>query len=257
VELMLLVAVAVPFFGAVLVWAWRDKAFAHWIGVGAAGLSLAAVALLPIGRGDGNWVSTGGHLSGGWWHQLEYEWAPAIHLDFALAVDGISWPLAVLTALLGLLCCLHNALGAEGRISSAPLQVPAATVATGGPSLAADDVSGVPGESATGVPGGVAGAGGAGEGAAPGEPGSAGASGAALGVSGSVAGAGSARPSALLTALLLAVQFASTLVFFADNLILFFVAFEAVLLPMWAIIHRYGDPAAGGGGGGKFAVVPV
>ncbi|GAA2170019.1 MULTISPECIES: complex I subunit 4 family protein [Glycomyces] len=231
---MLLVAVAVPFFGAVLVWAWRERAFAHWLGVGAAALSLAAVALLPIGRGDGNWVITGGHLSGGWWHQLEYEWAPAIHLDFALAVDGVSWPLAALTALLGLLCCLHNALGAEGR-TSAPLQVPVATVATGGPSLAADDVSGVPGQLGPGVPGGAA----------------------ALGASGSFAGAGAARPSASLTALLLAVQFASILVFFADNLILFFIAFEAVLLPMWAIIHRYGDPAARRHAAAKFALFTV
>ncbi|MDR7338367.1 NADH-quinone oxidoreductase subunit M [Glycomyces lechevalierae] len=232
--MMLLVAVAVPFFGAVLVWAWRERAFAHWLGVGAAALSLAAVALLPIGRGDGNWVITGGHLSGGWWHQLEYEWAPAIHLDFALAVDGVSWPLAALTALLGLLCCLHNALGAEGR-TSAPLQVPVATVATGGPSLAADDVSGVPGQLGPGVPGGAA----------------------ALGASGSFAGAGAARPSASLTALLLAVQFASILVFFADNLILFFIAFEAVLLPMWAIIHRYGDPAARRHAAAKFALFTV
>jgi NADH-quinone oxidoreductase subunit M len=305
---MLLVAVAVPFFGAVLVWAWRDRAFAHWLGVGAAALSLAAVALLPIGRGDGNWVSTGGHLTGGWWHQLEYEWAPAIHLDFALAVDGISWPLAALTALLGLLCCLHNALGAEGR-TSAPLQVPLATVATGGPSLAADDVSGVPGEPAPGMPGGaigatdssgrthtsaslqvplstvetggpslaaddvsgvpgesapgVAGEAGSADGpggaAALGEPGAIGVPGgaAALGGSGAFAGAGSARPSASLTALLLAVQFASILVFFADNLILFFIAFEAVLLPMWAIIHRYGDPAARRHAAAKFALFTV
>jgi proton-translocating NADH-quinone oxidoreductase chain M len=281
---MLLVAVAVPFFGAVLVWAWRDRAFAHWLGVGAAALSLAAVALLPIGRGDGNWVITGGHLSGGWWHQLEYEWAPAIHLDFALAVDGISWPLAALTALLGLLCCLHNALGAEGR-TSAPLQVPVATVATGGPFPAVDDVSGVPGEPAPGVPGGAIGATGSGGGTltsaslqvplstvetggpslaaddvsgvpgepAPDQPGGA----AALGASGSIAGAGSARPSASLTALLLAVQFASILVFFADNLILFFIAFEAVLLPMWAIIHHYGDPAARRHAAAKFALFTV
>jgi NADH-quinone oxidoreductase subunit M len=234
VELMLLVAVAVPFFGAVLVWAWRDRPFAHWIGAAAAALALAALALLPIGRGDGNWVISGGHLSGGWWHQLEYEWAPAIHLDFALAVDGASWPLAVLTALLGLLCCLHNALGAE-RHTSAALQVPAATVATGGPSLAAEDVSGVPGEPAPGAPD---------RGTAPGGP-------------GSVAGGDSARPSASLTALLLAVQFASTLVFFADNLILFFIAFEAVLLPMWAIIHRYGDPAARRHAAAKFALFTV
>ncbi|MFC3492427.1 complex I subunit 4 family protein [Glycomyces rhizosphaerae] len=208
---MLIPAVAVPFFGAVLVWAWRRKAFAHWIGVAAAALAFIVVAVLPIGRGSGtgNWVGIAEHLGGGWWHQIGFAWAPSIHLDFSLAVDGISWPLAMLTALLGLLCCLHNALGAE-RHTSAPLQVPASTVETGGPFPDADRASAVPG-----------------------------------------------KPSPTLTALLLAVQFASTLVFFADNLILFFIAFEAVLLPMWAIIHRYGDPAARRHAAAKFALFTV
>lgn len=204
---MLIPAVAVPFFGAVLVWAWRHKAFAHWIGVAAAALAFIVVAVLPIGRGDGNWLSVGG--SGGWWHQVDFAWAPSIYLDFSLAVDGISWPLALLTALLGLVCCLHNALGAEAHTSAA-LQVPQPTVETGGPFPVADRVSGVPG-----------------------------------------------KPSPTLTALLLAVQFASTLVFLADNLILFFIAFEAVLLPMWAIIHRYGDPAARRHAAAKFALFTV
>lgn len=174
---MLVPAVAVPFFGAVLVWAWRERAFAHWIGVGAATLALAVIAVLPVGRGNGDWSTISGSMTGGWWHEVEFAWAPSLHLDFSLAVDGVSWPLAMLTALLGLLCCLHNAL--------------------------------------------------------------------------------LTRPSPTLTALLLAVQFASTLVFFADNLILFFIAFEAVLLPMWAIIHRYGDPAARRHAAAKFALFTV
>jgi NADH-quinone oxidoreductase subunit M len=60
-----------------------------------------------------------------------------------------------------------------------------------------------------------------------------------------------------LTSLLLAVQGASTLVFLSDNLVLFFIAFEAVLLPMWAIIHRYGDPAARRHAAAKFALFTV
>lgn len=225
---MLVPAVAVPFFGAVLVWAWRERAFAHWIGVGAATLALAVIAVLPVGRGNGDWSTISGSMTGGWWHEVEFAWAPSIHLDFSLAVDGVSWPLAMLTALLGLLCCLHNALGAE-RHTSGSLQVAVASVATGGPSLAAGGVTGVPGRAA---------AGGAGEPRA-----------------GARSEAG--RPSPTLTALLLAVQFASTLVFFADNLILFFIAFEAVLLPMWAIIHRYGDPAARRHAAAKFALFTV
>ncbi|WP_243901247.1 complex I subunit 4 family protein [Glycomyces niveus] len=206
---MLVLAVAAPLFGAVLVWAWRERAAAHWVGVGAAAAALVAVALLPIGRGNGNWMTYGASLEGGWWHQVDFTWAPSLHLDFAIAVDGISWPLALLTALLGLLCCLHNALGAE-RHTSGSLQVGAANVATGGPSLAAGKTVGVPG-----------------------------------------------KPSPMLTVLLLAVQFASTLVFFADNLILFFIAFEAVLLPMWAMIRRYGDPAARRHAAAKFALFTV
>jgi proton-translocating NADH-quinone oxidoreductase chain M len=250
VELMLVPAVAVPFFGAVLVWAWRDRAFAHWIGVGAAALALAVVAVLPFGR----------KLPGGWWHEIAFAWAPSLYLDFSLSVDGISWPLAMLTALLSLLCCLHNALGVEGRTSAA-LKDRLARVETGGPSLAAGGASGVPAESPLGSRA---------------EPHTS----AALQVAPSSVETGGrprrslravnvqslaaddvsgvpGRPSPVLTSLLLAVQFASTLVFFADNLILFFIAFESVLLPMWAIIRRYGDPAARGRAAAKFALFTV
>nr|BFF23513.1 hypothetical protein GCM10025732_14780 [Glycomyces mayteni] len=63
--------------------------------------------------------------------------------------------------------------------------------------------------------------------------------------------------SPVLTALLLAVQAASTLVFLADNLVLFFIAFEAVLLPMWAIVHRFGDPATRRRAAAKFALFTI
>jgi len=39
------------------------------------------------------------------WHQLDLPWVPGLDLRFHLGVDGISWPLVVLTALLTLLCC--------------------------------------------------------------------------------------------------------------------------------------------------------
>ncbi|GAB3648862.1 NADH-quinone oxidoreductase subunit M [Glycomyces tarimensis] len=151
-------SVALPLLGAALTW-WLRRGS---IGVAASALALLAVAVLPMGRGDG------------WWHQVALSWAPAIRLDFALSVDGISWPLALLTALLGLLCCVHNARG----------------------------------------------------------------------------------PSTL-TALLLAVQGASTAVFLADNLVLFFIAFEAVLLPMWAIVYRYGIDSSRRHAANKFALFTV
>ena len=255
---MLIPAVALPFFGAVLVWAWRHKPFAHWIGAAASALALAAIALLPIGRGGDAWLSSGEQFTGGWWHQVDYAWAPSIYLDFSLAVDGISWPLALLTALLGLLCCIHNALGAE-RHPSAPLQLRRTSLETGGPSLAATRVGTVPAEPTSQrvegdtsaplqVPPASLETGGPSLAAEP-----------VLAVPAAKARrwATGAVASPTLTSLLLAVQAASTLVFLSDNLVLFFIAFEAVLLPMWAIIHRYGDPGARRRAAAKFALFTV
>lgn len=282
--LMLIASVALPLFGAVLVWAWRDRAFAHWIGVVAAALSFVAIVVLPIGRGSGLWFSMGGRLTGGWWHQIDFTWAPSLYLDFSLAIDGISWPLALLTALLGLLCCIHNAVGAEraglpaagspltGSASGEPdtsagLQVAPGSVATGGLFPESSQVSGVPADTAaTGSTDDVIAAGGAADAETSGSVGAAGSSRRTLTarIPGEIApgrfglpGAAGGLVSPTLTALLLAVQGASTLVFLSDNLVLFFIAFEAVLLPMWAIIHRYGDPAARRRAAAKFALFTV
>ncbi|RRR97722.1 NADH-quinone oxidoreductase subunit M [Glycomyces terrestris] len=141
-----------------------------------------------------------------------------------------------------------------GDRASAPLQEPPATVETEGPSPAASRAGGVPAgrDPASGSlqePPGSFATGGPFPAAAP--------------VHGVPAGAAGDGPestewhSPVLTALLLAVQAASTLVFLADNLVLFFIAFEAVLLPMWAIIHRYGDPAARRRAAAKFALFTV
>ncbi|MCC3762803.1 NADH-quinone oxidoreductase subunit M [Glycomyces sp. TRM65418] len=263
-ELMLLAAVALPLIGAVLVWAWRDRAFAHWIGVIAAALAFVAIAVLPIGRGDGMWSSMGGRLTGGWWHQIDVAWAPSLYLDFSLAIDGVSWPLALLTALLGLLCCVHNALGAErggGRVAGGVPEDPAssgdavarsantdtalqgapAAAATRGPASTVSLAGGVPADSST----------------AGGTAGDTAAAGAGASAPSSAIRAADRAAAPTLTALLLAVQAASTLVFLSDNLVLFFIAFEAVLLPMWAIIHRYGDPAARRHAAAKFALFTV
>jgi NADH-quinone oxidoreductase subunit M len=39
------------------------------------------------------------------WHSLDVPWVPGLDLRFHLGVDGVSYPLVVLTALLTLLCC--------------------------------------------------------------------------------------------------------------------------------------------------------
>src|SRR5690606_2546311 len=42
------------------------------------------------------------------WHAVRAEWAPGLDLGFHIGVDGISYPLVVLTTLLTLLCCAYT-----------------------------------------------------------------------------------------------------------------------------------------------------
>lgn len=92
------------------------------------------------------------------WHALDVAWVPGLDLRFHVGVDGISYPLVVLTALLTLLCCLH------------------------------------------------------------------------------------ARGDRRLVALLLAVEVGILGTFLALDLVLFFLFFEVVLLPMYAVIAGWGGP---------------
>lgn len=148
----LVAALIIPLCGAVAVGPWRRSTrLPMLVACGAAALQLIAVIAIPFGAGDGPM-----------WHRLELPWAPAIGLSFDLGVDGISYPLIVLTSVLTLLCCAYTAARPPGW---------------GGPQLAA---------------------------------------------------------------LLLLVDFGISGVFMATNLVLFFVFFEVVLLPMYAIIRGWG-----------------
>jgi NADH-quinone oxidoreductase subunit M len=100
------------------------------------------------------------------WHEVNLPWAPGLDLRFHLGVDGISYPLVVLTALLTLLCCVYTlwTVPAGGRGSH-------------------------------------------------------------------------------LAALLLVIEVGIAGVFLALDLVLFFVFFEVVLLPMYAVIAIWGGPA--------------
>ncbi|HEX5740667.1 MAG TPA: NADH-quinone oxidoreductase subunit M [Pilimelia sp.] len=75
--------------------------------------TLAAAALLGVAgdRGAARWA------------RVDVPWVPALDLRLHLAVDGISYPLVVLTALLTLLCCAHTwwraPRGGPGRYLSA------------------------------------------------------------------------------------------------------------------------------------------
>jgi len=161
----LLVAVLVlPALGALVaaVLPARADRLGRLVAVAAAGLTLiAAVALY---RHSGGPVVSTGRLSP--WHEVNLPWAPGLDLRFHLGVDGISYPLVVLTALLTLLCCVYTlwTVPAGGRGSH-------------------------------------------------------------------------------LAALLLVIEVGIAGVFLALDLVLFFVFFEVVLLPMYALIAIWGGPA--------------
>jgi NADH-quinone oxidoreductase subunit M len=152
-QVALVAVLAVPAAGAVAAAALRDRA-GRIAGTAAAALTLAVGAALYRHTADG-----------GPWHDLDLSWAPGLDLRFHLGVDGISYPLVVLTALLTLLCCGYTL-----------WHVP--------------------------------------------DP-----------------GRGN-----LLIALLLAIEVGILGTFLALDLVLFFVFFEVVLLPMYAVIAVWGGP---------------
>ena len=156
--IVLLLVLVVPAVGAVLAALLPDRA-GRWAGTAAAAAALVLAAALFADRPQ--WTSGGPPIQP--WHSVDVSWVPALNLRFHLGVDGVSYPLVVLTALLTLLCCGYT-------------------------------VWHVP------------------------EPGR----------------------GKLLTALLLAIQVGITGVFLALDLVLFFVFFEVVLLPMFAVIAVWG-----------------
>ncbi|MEU8182532.1 NADH-quinone oxidoreductase subunit M [Micromonospora sp. NPDC049044] len=106
-QALLVAVLAVPALGAVAVAATpRDRA-ARLVGTVAAALTLLAAVALVFGRRDWLvWSDNGPAVFP--WHYLDLPWVPGLELRFHLGVDGISWPLVVLTALLTLLCCAYT-----------------------------------------------------------------------------------------------------------------------------------------------------
>ena len=150
---LLIAVLALPAVGGLAAVLLRRRvSLARWTATGFAGAGLLAAVALPLNAS-----------SGPLWHRLDVPWAEAIGLRFDLGVDGISYPLIVLTALLTLLCCLHVIITDTSR----------------GP---------------------------------------------------------------LLIALLLAIEVGILGVFLSMNLVAFFVFFEVVLLPMYAVIAFWGGP---------------
>ena len=166
---MILVALlAIPAMGALVaaaVPARADRA-ARLAGTVFAAAAFVA-SLLLYGPGETGWFRYGDARGPGLlpWRELDVAWAPGLDLRFHIGVDGISYPLVVLTTLLTLLCCGYTL-----------WRVP--------------------------------------------EPGR----------------------GRLLVALLLVIEVGILGVFLALDLVLFFVFFEVVLLPMYAVIAVWGGP---------------
>jgi NADH-quinone oxidoreductase subunit M len=71
--------------------------------------AIAAVTLVPIvvlGFARGATPSPTKAIKP--WAELDLSWVPALHLEFHLGVDGVSYPLVALTGLLTLLCCAYT-----------------------------------------------------------------------------------------------------------------------------------------------------
>ncbi|GGQ33771.1 complex I subunit 4 family protein [Streptosporangium pseudovulgare] len=130
-------------------------------------------------------------------------WIPGLGLRFHLGVDGVSLPLVLLTALLTFLCFAYLCRGRPAGSGRAPAPGHPATPPPGSPSTPS------PGDS----PGAASGR--------PSEP------------------VGGGRPRALVfTLLVLEVGMIGT--FLALDLLLFFVFFEVVLIPMYFVIAVWG-----------------
>jgi NADH-quinone oxidoreductase subunit M len=163
-QLLLILTLALPAAGAVVVGGApaRLERPARMVGTGAAGLAFLASALLYLG-GGGWFAYRAGEPAVRPWHSVRAAWTPGLDLQFHIGVDGISYPLVLLTTLLTLLCCGYT-------VSRAP---------------------------------------------------------------------GGGRGSTLI-ALLLVVEVGIVGTFLALDLVLFFIFFEVVLLPMYAVIAIWG-----------------
>ncbi|HEX2774772.1 MAG TPA: NADH-quinone oxidoreductase subunit M [Micromonosporaceae bacterium] len=108
-QVWLVAALAMPALGAAVTAALPDRA-ARLAGTGFAAVAFLASLALYLVTGDRAGVPIVTEADEVVpairpWHQLDLPWVPGLDLRFHLGVDGISYPLVVLTALLTLLCC--------------------------------------------------------------------------------------------------------------------------------------------------------
>jgi NADH-quinone oxidoreductase subunit M len=130
---LLIAVLAVPALGAVLVAlmpARADRAARLLATVIAAGTLVLSVLLGLPGTREFGWFDYGPAPAGtiAPWAEVDISWVPSLNLALHLGVDGISYPLVVLTGLLTLLCCAYTvwqvpAGGGRGRTLAALLLV--------------------------------------------------------------------------------------------------------------------------------------
>lgn len=169
-QALLIAVLAVPALGALLVAVLpaRFDRRARVVATVFAAITFLVTLALAFTRTHDSWWFTYSVGSGRPvvpWTEYSVSWVPALRIDFHLGVDGVSYPLIVLTGLLTLLCCAYTV-----------VKVPAG---------------------------------------------------------------GSGRT---LAALLLVLEVGILGTFLALDLVLFFVFFEVVLLPMYAVIAGWGGP---------------
>jgi NADH-quinone oxidoreductase subunit M len=109
-QVLLVAVLAVPALGALVVAllpARLDRP-ARVVATGFAAVTFVLALLLAVPRAAG-WSSYGPGRPGiATWSQVRASWVPALNIDFHLGVDGVSYPLVVLTGLLTLLCCAYT-----------------------------------------------------------------------------------------------------------------------------------------------------
>ncbi|MEV4638363.1 NADH-quinone oxidoreductase subunit M [Actinoplanes sp. NPDC049548] len=131
-QILLLAVLVVPALGAVVV-ALLPARFdrgARLVATGFAAVAFVAAALLalPSSR-DSGWVAytPTDAVPVVPWAEVDLSWVPSLGIRFHIGVDGVSYPLVVLTGLLTLLCCAYTVWkvpsGGSGRTLAALLLV--------------------------------------------------------------------------------------------------------------------------------------
>jgi NADH-quinone oxidoreductase subunit M len=117
---ILVALLALPALGAAATALWPGRSTATV----AAGLTFLLALVPPLVRATPSGAARyGPQIHGSPWLEFSFRWVPALHIDFRLGVDGLSYPLVVLTALLVLLCCAYTWWKGDGRTLSALLLV--------------------------------------------------------------------------------------------------------------------------------------